>query len=775
MTLGVAAEVVRSGCQLRESPQWSDFENRGFRACPRPSARRADQPINRSTAIRDAAKPSLKQAQESTSMTLPGTLTSSTVRQELRGNILIVTIDHAPVNALSVDVRTGLVNAIAAAEGNTQVEVVLLVGAGKNFIAGADIREFGKTPAPPALPDVCNRIEGCRKPVIAAIHGAALGGGLEVALAAHYRIAVEGAKLGLPEVQLGLLPGAGGTQRSARLLGAEAALEMMLSGRHIGADEAFKLGLIDRVGHTEDALAEGIEFARELATTHAVPRKTMDATGLADREASLSAIDSARAETTKKSRGLLSPHKIIACVGAAIDMPFDDGLRFERQQFLECLESPQRRGLVHAFFAEREVQKFPETREATPRSVNVVGVVGGGTMGAGIAVALLDAGLQVTMIERDDASLARGRGYVEKVYDGIIAKGRLTSERKADTLTRFTGSTSYDALGDADVVIEAVFEDMAVKKGVFAELDRVCKMGAVLATNTSYLDIDEIAASISRPEDVIGLHFFSPAHVMKLMEVVVPAMVKPDVVATAFDLAKKLRKVAVRSGVCDGFIGNRLMAIYRSAADHLMEDGASPYQIDRAVREFGFPMGPYQVIDLAGGDIGWATRKRRAATRDPKARYVQVADRLCERGWFGQKAGRGFYLYGDGKRVGEPDPEVLAIIDEERARAGITPREFSDDQIIRRYLAAMINEGANVVEERIALRPLDVDATLVHGYGFPRYRGGPMQYADEIGLDKVLADIREFAEEDPILWKPSRLLVDLVSRNAKCSSLNGLA
>lgn len=404
-----------------------------------------------------------------------------------------------------------------------------------------------------------------------------------------------------------------------------------------------------------------------------------------------------------------------------------------------------------------------------------MGVVGGGTMGAGIAVSLLDAGLPVTMVERDEASLARGRVHVEKVYNGLIAKGRMTPEAKADVLARFSGSTSYDALAGVDLVIEAVFEEMSVKQAVFAELDRVCKPGAILATNTSYLDIDALAASIGRPADVIGLHFFSPANIMKLLEIVVPAKVSADVVATAFALAQRLRKVPVRAGVCDGFIGNRVLAVYRTSADHMMEDGASPYQIDRALRAFGFAMGPYQVADLAGGDIGWATRKRRAATRDPNARYVQIADRLCERGWFGQKTGRGYYRYPDGARTGTPDPEVEAIIDAERERAGVTPRAFSDEEIVRRYMAAMINEGANVVYQKIALRPLDVDITFIHGYGFPRHRGGPMKYADTVGLANVLADIRKYAEEDPLFWKPSPLLVDLVDRGADFASLNRAA
>lgn len=696
------------------------------------------------------------------------------VASELHGNVLCVTIDNPPVNALGAAVRRGLLDAIEAAEHNPAVAAIVITGAGRNFIGGADIREFGQTPQPPSLPDVCNRIEACTKPVIASLNGAALGGGLEIALAAHYRIALPAAKLGLPEVHLGLLPGAGGTQRAPRLIGAQAALDLMLSGRHVGADEALKLGLVDRLGTGTDALAAGLAYTRELLAARAPVRRTRNAAGLADRNASRAAIEAARA-TAQKARGLFSPLKIVEAVQAALELPFDDGLRQERELFLQCLDIPQRAGLVHAFFAEREVAKAPETRIAKPRPVDSVGVVGGGTMGAGIAVSLLDAGLPVTMVERDEASLARGRVHVEKVYNGLIAKGRMTPEAKADVLARFSGSTSYDALAGVDLVIEAVFEEMSVKQAVFAELDRVCKPGAILATNTSYLDIDALAASIGRPADVIGLHFFSPANIMKLLEIVVPAKVSADVVATAFALAQRLRKVPVRAGVCDGFIGNRVLAVYRTAADHMMEDGASPYQIDRALRAFGFAMGPYQVADLAGGDIGWATRKRRAATRDPNARYVQIADRLCERGWFGQKTGRGYYRYPDGARTGTPDPEVEAIIDAERERAGVTPRAFSDEEIVRRYMAAMINEGANVVYQKIALRPLDVDITFIHGYGFPRHRGGPMKYADTVGLANVLADIRKYAEEDPLFWKPSPLLVDLVDRGADFASLNRAA
>ena len=699
---------------------------------------------------------------------------ASVVTTALHGDVLVVTIDNPPVNALGAAVRQGLLAALQQAQADAAVAAVLLVGAGKAFIAGADIREFGKPPVPPALPEVCRAIEGSDKPVVAVLHGAALGGGLEVALSAHYRLALPAATVGLPEVNLGLLPGSGGTQRAPRLMGVQAATSLMLSGQHLKAQAALQAGLVDKLVEGADAQAEGLAYVRELLTAKAPVRRTRDL-AIAEPQAALAWLEEQKAETAKKARGLFSPLKIIECVQAAVQLPFDEGLARERALFIECLDSPQRAGLIHAFFAEREVAKVPEAQAAQPRPVASIAVIGGGTMGAGIAVAALDAGLPVTMIERDAESIARGRANVEKVYNGLVAKGRMTEAAKAAVMARYIGSTNYADIAQVDLVIEAVFEDIEVKKAVFRELDRVCKPGAVLATNTSYLDIDAIAASTSRPQDVIGLHFFSPANIMKLLEIVVPAKVAADVVATAFELAKKLKKVPVRAGVCDGFIGNRILAVYKQAADYLMEDGASPYEIDAAVRGFGFAMGPFQVTDLAGGDIGWATRKRRAATRDPKARYVEIADRICERGWFGQKTGRGFYLYPEGARVGQPDPEVLAIVDAERAKKGITPRSFSADEIMRRYMAAMVNEGAKVVAEGIALRPLDVDVTFVAGYGFPRHRGGPMKWADMTGLPKVLADIQAFAKEDPLFWKPAPLLEQLVAEGRNFDSLNKAA
>jgi len=703
---------------------------------------------------------------------------ASVVQTRQQGDVLVVSIHNPPVNALGAAVRQGLLAAMEKAEASTQAKAVLIVGEGKAFIAGADIREFGQPAVPPSLPDVCARIEACTKPVIAAIHGAALGGGLEVALSAHYRLALQsasaGAQLGLPEVNLGLLPGAGGTQRAPRLMGVKAAAELMLGGKPLSAKAALAAGLVDQCVEGTDPTAAGLAYANALLAQNAPVRRTRDL-AIAEPAAALADLDALAADTARKSRGLFSPMKIIECVRAAVELPFDEGMAKERALFMECLDSPQRAGLIHAFFAERETSKIPEARAAAPRPVAQIAVIGGGTMGAGITVSALDAGLSVVMVERDAESIARGQANVEKVYDGLIAKGRMAEPAKAATMDRYTASTSYDAVKDVDLVIEAVFEDLDVKKAVFLELDRVCKPGAVLATNTSYLDIDAIAAATARPQDVIGLHFFSPANIMKLLEIVVPAKVAPDVVTTAFELAKRMKKIPVRAGVCDGFIGNRILAVYKQAADYLMEDGASPYEIDAAVRGFGYPMGPFQVTDLAGGDIGWATRKRRAATRDPKARYVEIADRICERGWFGQKTGRGFYRYPEGSRAGQPDPEVLAIVDAERAKKGITPRSFTPEEIMRRYLAAMVNEGAKVVDEGIALRPLDVDVTFLSGYGFPRFRGGPMKYADMVGLATILADIREFAKEDPLFWQLAPLLEKLVAEGKNFDSLNKAA
>ena len=694
------------------------------------------------------------------------------VRLEVEDRIGFLVIDNPPVNALGQGVRQGLAEGIGVANESDAVAAIVVIGAGRSFPAGADIREFGKPPVPPLLPEVCQAIEDSAKPVIAALHGTALGGGFEIALSAHYRVADKGAKVGLPEINLGLLPGASGTQRMPRLTGAGPALDLMLSGKPIKAEAARDIGAIDDIA-TGDLRKFAAAYARRLVKNGWGPRRTSERReGLEDTVAFKKAINDARTRLESTARGQIAPGMIVDCVEAALTLPFEEGMKKERACFMEALASDQSKGMIHAFFAERQSAKIPEASGAEPRALESVGVIGGGTMGAGIAVAALKAGLPVTMVERDAESLERGRANVETVFDRDMAKGRLDAAGKEAVMGRFTGATDYAALAGADLVIEAVFEDMGVKKAVFAELDRVAKPGAVLATNTSYLDINEIAAATDRPGDVIGLHFFSPAHVMRLLEIVVAEKTAPDVTVTAFALAKRLGKVAVRAGVCDGFIGNRMLACYRRAADYMMEDGASPYQIDRAIRGFGYPMGPFQVSDLAGGDIGWATRKRKAATRPAEERYVEIADRICERGWFGQKTGRGWYLYDKGERKGREDPDVLAIIDAERAKKGIAPRDFGDDEIVARYLAAMINEGCNILDEGIALRPLDIDVTLLFGYGFPRWRGGPMKWADMEGLDTILARIRDYAREDAHFWRPAPLLERLVKEGRSFDDLN---
>lgn len=697
----------------------------------------------------------------------------SVVHVQRVGSVAVVCIHNPPVNAISVGVRRSLLAAVEQADADPGVHALLLIGTGSGFIAGADVREFGQPRVPPALRTLCDRIENCNKPVIAAIHGPALGGGLEIALAAHYRLAMHGAQLGFPEVTLGLMPGAGGTQRAPRLIGAAAALDLMLSGRPIDAQRALELGLVDRVVDAGEILANGLRYTEALLKGNAGVRRTRDAAALADRAVAQAAIDTARQKVARNSRGLFSPMRIVESVQHALDQPFEQGLQRELEAALACVDSPQRAGLIHAFLAERLASKPPlDARSAAARTVASVGVIGGGTMGSGITIALLQQGMRVRLVERDEATAEGARKAITTYLDSQTSKGKLTEQAREAALQALTINTGLTVLQDVDLVIEAVFEDLELKRSIFAELDGIVQAGAILATNTSCLDVDAIAQATSRPQDVIGLHFFSPAHVMKLLEVVVGARTAPDVVATAFALARRLGKVPVRSGVCDGFIGNRMLVVYRQAVDQLVEDGASPYRIDEVLREFGYPMGPFEVSDLAGGDIGWATRRRQAATRDPRARYVEIPDRLYERGWLGRKTGRGWYRYAQGAHKGEPDDEVLALIDDERRKAGAIARDIDDEEILRRYIAAMVNEGANVLHEAIALRPSDIDVVFVNGYGFPRHRGGPMKYADAVGVERVLADVREFARADPLFWKPSPLLEALVARGENFASLN---
>ncbi|MCW0207267.1 MAG: 3-hydroxyacyl-CoA dehydrogenase NAD-binding domain-containing protein [Achromobacter sp.] len=682
--------------------------------------------------------------------------------------VLLLGLNHPPLNTLDHALRQQLHDALHAAALDASVQAIVLHGAGGNFSAGADIREFDQPRQPPWAGDVALLISASAKPVVAALQGVALGGGLELALAAHARVGTADARLGLPEVKLGLVPGGGGTQRLPRLIGAEAALPLMLEGRNVDGNAALALGLLDEVCDGPVLLDAAVRKARALREGALARPDRIDDAG---RQAGLAAVAAQRQRLAAKPHALPAQRLLLDCVAAALEQPLEAGLRFEREAFLQCVASPEHRGLAHAFFAERLAGKSP-AGAARPRPVQKVGVVGGGTMGAGIAVAMLDAGLDVVLIERDAASLQAGQDRIGGVYQRQLDAGRLDAAARARRLARLSAATDYAALAEADLVVEAVFEEMEVKARVYAELDRVCRPGAILATNTSYLDIDQLARRISRPQDVIGLHFFSPANVMKLLEIVVPGQVADDVVATGFALARRLGKVPVRAGVCDGFIGNRILYVYREAANFMMEDGASPYQIDQALERFGYAMGPFRTADLTGGDIGWATRKRKAATRPPEARYVRVADRLCERGWFGQKTGRGYYRYPERGQRGQHDPEVLALIDDERAARGVAARPFSDEEIVRRYMAALVNEAAKVLEDGIALRPADIDAALVNGYGFPRWRGGPMKYADDAGLPAILADLESYAKEDPRFWAPSELLRRLAREGSTFGKLN---
>lgn len=694
---------------------------------------------------------------------------SDAVAYELIGEIAVLKAQYPPVNALGLDMRRGLVAGVERAE-QEGAKAILIYGDGRTFFAGADIKEFGKTPVEPFLPDVCNRIEATPLIVVSALHGTALGGGLEIAMSSHYRIAVPAARMGLPEVHLGLIPGATGTQRMPRLAGVEKSIELITTGRQFGAKEALESGIIDRIAEGEPREI-GLAYAQELLDTGAPRRATAELPAPEPVD-----FDAAYEAVLKKGRGQMSPAVAVRAIQGACELPFAEGIAAERKMFIDLMQTDQRQGMIHAFFAERAVSKLPELKGVEPRDISAIGVIGGGTMGAGIATSALLAGLNVTLIEMSDEAAEAARGRIEGNLGGALKRGKISQE-KYDAMTGqvLVLSTDYAALGDVDLVIEAVFEEMGVKKDVFAKLDAACKPGAVLATNTSYLDVNEIAQSTSRPADVIGLHFFSPAHVMKLLEVVVADDTAIDVVATAFALGKRMGKISVRSGVCDGFIGNRILRTYRTCAEHMILDGASPYEIDKALTGFGFAMGPYAVADLAGLDIGWAMRKRLAPTRDPRERVANYVDKICEEGHFGQKTGKGYYVYGAGKRGGTPNPDVPELIAAERAERGITTRDFTHDDIIRRYMAAMANEAAKVVGEGIARRPLDVDMVFLSGYGFPRYWGGPLKWADLQGLPELLADIKAYAEEDDYFWQPAPLLEQLVAEGRTFDDLNKAA
>lgn len=663
----------------------------------------------------------------------PNTETAaSPISTKKHGDVLIVTSNNPPVNALGHAVRVGLVKAIEEAEADEAVKAVVIVCQGQTFFAGADITEFGKPMQMPMLPMVVDIIENCTKPVVAAIHGTAFGGGLEVALSSHYRVAVPSAKLGVPEVKLGLLPGAGGTQRLPRVAGVDKALEMAATGNPIGAKEAHDIGLVDRLIEG-DLEQHAVAFAEEVKDIRPIPKTSERDDKLAAARADPGVFDAFRKANARKFRGFDAPEYNIRAIEAAVAKPYAEGVLDERKLFMELMTGTQARAQQYFFFAERKAAKIEGLPEDTkPRDVKRVGVIGAGTMGGGISMNFLSAGIPVTIVEMAQEALDRGTGVMRKNYEATAAKGRMTADQVGQAMGLLKPTLELEQLADCDLIIEAVFENMEVKKDIFGKLDRIAKPGAILASNTSYLNIDEIAATTSRPQDVVGLHFFSPANVMKLLEVVRGAKTAPDVLVTAMQLAKKIKKVAVVAGVCHGFIGNRMLMPRQLQANRLLLEGATPEQIDRVHVEFGMPMGPFQMADLAGVDIGWH--------RDPE-RVENIRDKLCALGRWGQKKGSGFYDY-DEKRQPTPSPVVAEVIEEFRAKEGVEKREVSDQEIVERTLYTMVNEGAKILEEGMAQRASDIDVVWVYGYGWPVYRGGPMFWADSEGLAKIVEGLK---------------------------------
>lgn len=678
---------------------------------------------------------------------------SDTVTLRHSGAVCLIEIDNPPVNASSQPVRAGLAAGVAAANADPAVVAMVIICKGRTFVAGADITEFGKPPLSPTLGEVCNLIEASAKPVVAAIHGTALGGGCEIALACHGRVIQSDAQLGLPEVKLGLVPGAGGTQRLPRLVGIDAALDIASSGRMVSADEAMRLGLADVV--VVDGLeAAALDLASRLAG-HVLPRTSTLPIPAFDRD--LAAAKTAEIE--RKARGQIAPGRAAKAVLAAANLPFAEGLAFERATFVELVATEQSAALRHVFFAERAAAKLPQIAGAAPFAVQTVGVAGAGTMGSGIAAALAEAGYRVIVVERGAEAASAGRSRIEAIHRRAAEAGRITqSQCEARLAATFVGA-DLSAFAPCDLVIEAVFDDLAVKRELFDALSAIVRPNAVLATNTSYLDPEAIGEAATHPERVVGMHFFSPANIMRLMEIVPTRATDPAVLATAFAVARRLKKLPVLAGNCEGFIGNRIFATYRKQCEFMVEDGALPHEVDAAMEAFGLPMGPFAVFDLAGLDIAWARRKRQAATRDPAERYVRIADKLCELGRFGQKSGAGWYAYDSGKR--KPDAGVTAIIEAEAASSGITRRAFSGDEIRRRIVAAMVNEGARLLEEGVAQRASDIDLVFVNGYGWPAWRGGPMFQADRMGLDAILTEVRLMRARDGAGWNPAGLLVEM--------------
>ena len=685
----------------------------------------------------------------------------STVTLARHGRTAVIVVDNPPVNALSQSVRSGLLDAVAQAVADPAVLALVVLCEGKTFMVGADIRELGQPLLPPSLADVARALEQSTKPVIAAIHGTALGGGFELALACHFRIATASAKVGLPEVKLGLLPGCGGTQRLPRLVGVEAALKIIVEGNPVSAGDALAMGAIDAV--VEGALrSAALDFAEKVITEAPVLRRIRD---MAVPPCDPLVFENFRKSIAKKQRGFLAPFQCIEAVKAACELPFEEGLKREYALAIELLHSPESKAQRHVFFAEREVGHTPGLPPETPlRDIRSVAVIGTGTMACGIALCFLNAGMAVHVLGKSAEGLARGQKAVTKNYAGSVARGSLSQERMDRRLALLKMTLSYDDLRDADLVIEAVSEDMETKQAVFRQLDAACKPGAILATNTSYLSIDALAAVTSRPQDVVGMHFFNPANVMKLLENVRGEKTAADVLATVMQVGKTIGKTAVLAGMCDGFIGNRMLAKRSREGFFMLEEGALPAQIDKVLFDFGFPMGPYAMGDLAGLDVAWAARKTRFARLTPREQACNILDQICLQGRFGQKTGAGYYRYDD-KRNASPDPLVESLIVAHSKERGITRREIADQEILERCLYAMVNEGAKILEEGMAARALDIDITWLQGFGFPAYRGGPMFYADQIGLDKVRDALLKYRDRHGAeYWTPAPLLERLAAQ-----------
>ncbi len=684
----------------------------------------------------------------------------------VRDGIAVITLNNPPVNGLGNALRAGIAEGLKQAAADPAVKAVVMIGSSKAFSGGADIREFNKPMTPPNLPEVNDMQDAMQKPLVAAIGGFALGGGLELALGCHYRIALPKSLLGLPEVKLGILPGSGGTQRLPRVIPVHEAARMMILGDPIAAEKAKELGLIDEIV-TGDLLEAGITYARKLVAEGKGPRRLRDQPPRVDGDQK-ALLDAVPEQAARSAGGNPAPAEIAKCIQAAVTLPFDEGRKVERERFEYLVNTVESKALRHMFFAERQTSKIPDVPETTPtREIRKAAIVGSGTMGGGIAMCFANVGIPVVIADVSQEALDKGLKRIKDNYAVSVQRGRLKQEDMDKRVALIQGTTDLGTARDADIVIEAVFERMEVKQEIFKKLDAVMKPGAILATNTSTLDVNKIAAVTKRPQDVIGTHFFSPANVMRLLEVVRAAKTGKDVLATTMKLGKKLKKVPIVSGVCDGFIGNRMLERYTQQAGFLLDEGASPQQVDAALQNWGLAMGPFTMSDMAGNDVGWDVRKRRYYEK-PDMAYSKFADKVCELGRFGQKTGKGFYKYEAGNRKPQPDPEIDALLEKYRKENGLQPRQISDQEIVERCIYALANEGARILEEGIALRASDVDMVYLAGYGFPPHRGGPMFYADTVGLDKVVAAIAKFQQGYlGAQWTPAPLLVKLAKEGKK--------